>query len=348
MSSQEPSHQTNTTSSDGSDDKKKWYLLIDNPSKSNHLGTYLRCAAAFQCHQVLLVGYDKFNCQGSFGANLYLDIVAFHSWDRVFRYVRGGCVENEPEAQAMDGSAAIVDERHDNQHISIIGILGAFGGGEELFSSKGVSVYEHPETGFVSLTPAMEQTLPQQPGEDNIQQLPFKSYPVHHRPFSTHVCFLLSKDKRGLTIDKARMCDGFVHVPHLDIFDVDDGGCSVPVPTATPPLPKETVDTQHQTQQLQPMVFVKPASLLDTATVFSIVLHHFTECSGYVERQFNANQKFAKDERPSRVRYLGVGKSHKEKDDCKAVDDVTAQEEQDAAMMMWKSKGEEAVNDGDY
>ena len=71
--------------------QRRWYLLMDNPSKTNHLGTLLRCAAAFQCHQVLLVGYDKFNWQGSFGSHIFLDIVVFPTWDSVHEYLmRGG------------------------------------------------------------------------------------------------------------------------------------------------------------------------------------------------------------------------------------------------------------------
>ena len=75
----------------------RWYLLLSNPSKTTHLGTLLRCAAAFQVHQVLLVGYDKFNCQGSFGSHLFLDIVVFPTWDSVHDYLMCGGIEEVGE-----------------------------------------------------------------------------------------------------------------------------------------------------------------------------------------------------------------------------------------------------------
>ncbi|KAL9183710.1 hypothetical protein ACHAXT_004566 [Thalassiosira profunda] len=118
--------------------KKKWYLLMANPSKTTHLGTLLRCAAAFGAHQVLVVGHDKFNCQGSFGAHLFLDILAFPTWESVGDYLRNG---------GDDGNG--IQDVETSNPITTIGILGAYGGGEEVYAADGVDVYENG--GYVSL-----------------------------------------------------------------------------------------------------------------------------------------------------------------------------------------------------
>ena len=274
--------------------KKKWYLLISNPSKTTHLGTLLRCAAAFQCHQVLLVGYDKFNCQGSFGSHLFLDIVVFPTWESVQDYLRkGGDVEadrddnyanneNKRSAQSAfgDGPDSMTDETsstiegkksHDQNPVTIIGLLGAYGGGEDIFSPDGATVYED-EDSFASLVPAASC-------------LPQKSHPIHTRQFSGDVCFLLSKDKRGLPLLQAQLCSSFAHVPHL-AFDND----ASPIQEPSSSSPQKSSISQ--------------SSLIDTATSISIVLHHFTAWAGYEERTFAENQKFVKDIKPNNRRRL--------------------------------------------
>lgn len=309
---------------------KKFFLLIDNPSKSNHLGTLLRCAAAFQCHQVLLVGYDKFNCQGSFGSHLFLDIVAFHCWDAVMDYLRSGaCLDKRKEEGddskiGMDESECKRDVPQSKQGVSIIGILGACGGGEEVFWQEGVKVYGQP-TGYVSLKPTVNDTVESQ--QPTVSCLSNKSYPIHTRPFSKHVCFIVSKDKHGLPISQARLCDGFVHVPHLDIFGINPSK----EPTAIKDISTKEIDTSSQSTLQQSV----PQSLLDTATTLSITLHHYTAWAGYTERQFEDNQKFVQDTRPTRVRYLGVGKSYRTRDGAvdKEADGL------DANMAIWKSEG---------
>ncbi len=152
---------------DSATGKKKWYMLVSNPSKSNHLGTLLRCAAAFDVHQVLLVGFDKFNSQGSFGSHSFLDMMAFHSWDSVMEYLKNGGddVANseraDDEQEKMEHTIFVDQQVEMSSHnngtlktgIEIIGILGGYGGGEELFSSEGMPVYEHSDMGYISLIP---------------------------------------------------------------------------------------------------------------------------------------------------------------------------------------------------
>jgi len=371
LESSQHQHQPDQQTIVGTDNKKKkWYLLLSNPSKTTHLGTLLRCAAAFQVHQVLLVGYDKFNCQGSFGSHLFLDIVVFPSWDSVHDYLRRGgdddddggddasndgdseCNANDgkhdadqPEQQNLNTDGIPVkEERKSAQHevkssssakapITTIGILGAYGGGEEIFSPDGMAVYEDLDKKYVSLAPPQE----------NAPSLPHRSFPISSRPFSNNVCFLLSKDKRGLPSSQAKMCTGFVHAPHLN-FDDDEAAPQIPVSndaistTSMQALPKSTIAPT-------------PSNLLDTATTLSIVLHHFTAWARYSERTFAENQKFVKDIKPNARRRL-----------CRRVDENKDKQiqsgnggepesniEQDAmdGMMLWKESGD-ASKDGDY
>eukprot|EP00581_Thalassiosira_minuscula_P029013 CAMPEP_0183758988 /NCGR_PEP_ID=MMETSP0739-20130205/6792_1 /TAXON_ID=385413 /ORGANISM="Thalassiosira miniscula, Strain CCMP1093" /LENGTH=354 /DNA_ID=CAMNT_0025996687 /DNA_START=21 /DNA_END=1085 /DNA_ORIENTATION=- len=288
--------------------KKKWYLLLSNPSKTTHLGTLLRCAAAFQVHQVLLVGYDKFNCQGSFGSHLFLDIVVFPTWDSVHDYLRRGgddneMNDNETKCDTTDGEHISQNEQQHsktnkipsnaesktNDHrnnmtpssstkdpITIIGITGAYGGGEEIFSTNGVPVYEDSDKKYVSLVPPSDTANP----GNAPTCLPHRSFPISSRPFSSNVCFLLSKDKQGVLASQARMCDGFVHVPHLAL-DVD----VAPASTSSQPS-------------------ILPSTLIDTATTLSTVLHHYTAWARYTERTFEENQKFVKDIKPNARRRL--------------------------------------------
>ena len=269
-----------------------------------------------------------------------MDIVAFHSWDAALDYLRSGiCLDNDSQTDSLgmsnidEGESKCIKTLPMEQQIEIVGIMGACCGEEELFSRVGVKIYKN-STGNVSLKlPGNDQdgscpistTSFQQNENDNrivrtdkqmIDEMGIKggsesnclqkmSYPVHTRPFSTHTCFLLSKTRSGLSTSQAQFCDGFVHVPHLNIFK----GTSIE---------KKSVTSDHSTQQA-----IQPSTqLLDTATIFSIVLHHFTAWAEYSERQFEENQKFVKDSRPTRVRYLGVGKTYTQGKDVEEKEDA--------------------------
>lgn len=328
-------HQTKTHNPNAA--KNKWFLLIENPTKSNHLGTLLRCSAAFQCHQVLLVGYEKFNCQGSFGSHMFLDIVAFHCWDAAMEYLKGGACLMTSNNQGFDDiscrEASAVNDTQHKEKISIVGILGACGGGDEVFSPEGMNVYNLCN-GYVSLNHHPNE----QPDDDHTQKikqssytcLPHKSYPIHTRPFSTHTCFLVSKSRNGLPADQAQLCDGFVHIPHLNIFDDTNASSNNEEPITTAEASSKSINNLEAKQSISNQA----TPLLDTATTFSITLHHFTAWSGYTERQFEENQKFVKDDRPNRVRYLGVGKSYYKKEEML---DHGNDDGQESNMVFWKS-----------
>jgi hypothetical protein len=248
-----------------------------------------------------------------------------------------------------------------------------------MFSAKGVDVYEH-STGYVSITPPADdvddsclercqeqmsgmgesgqsqaQPCPIERGQQlsSRKRLPHKSLPIHARPFSTNVCFLVSKDRRGLPISHARLCDGFVHVPHLNIFDrgICDDDWNGTLLSRKQAINEEISTTETSTSSLQSMPLTKQQpsiaqpSLLDTATTLSIALHHYTAWAGYKERTFSENQKFVKDVRPCRVRYLGVGKTYKRNDNNVTEGENAGDSEGcDGALPFWKDD----VSSGDY
>jgi len=343
--------------------KKKWYLLMSNPSKSTHLGTLLRCAAAFQVHQVLLVGYDKFNCQGSFGSHLFLDIVVFPSWDSVHDYLRRGGddggndnAKNSKNVEMGEGQDASTNETPADEGgkslpaknpVPIIGILGAYGGGEEIFSPDGMPVYEDMESN-VSAVPPKESAI-----TDNLPAscLPDRSFPVNTRPFSTDVCFLLPKDTRnGIPASQARMCSGYVHVPHLS-FDNE----------ASPTLKPSQIIPKNESKPMQTSLAtaaptesppITSSNLMDTALIISIVLHQFTAWAGYTERTFAENQKFVKDTmNPNTRRRLCrvFGQNYEKKDQSENSNKPDSNTEKEAmnAMMLWNETGD-ASQGSDY
>lgn len=364
MKSQEKAHKSNMSSS-GADQHKKWYLLISNPSKTTHLGTLLRCAAAFRVHQVLLVGCDKFNYQGSFGSHLFCDIVVFPSWDSVHEYLRRGGEENaDGGTNANDATChATIDETngggkcantnevvsageqsknhntpHSNNIISIIGILGAYGGGDEIFSPDGMTM--HDDMGYVSLARPEGIENTDNPHCESVPEpcLQQRSFPVSTRPFSTHVCFMLSKEKRGLPLHQARMCEGFVHVPHPSF------GGNTPLTQKAHASKSLTPLPDKARKQPSPTPSIALSYLLDTATIMSIVLHHFTAWARYDERTFAENQKFVKDIKPDARRRLCRVVGEKQKKRGQNEEDERAEcnnAEQDAidAMMLWKDTG---------
>lgn len=346
----------------GVDSERKWYLLLSNPSKTTHLGTLLRCAAAFRVHQVLLVGYDKFNCQGSFGSHLFLDIVVFPSWDSVREYLRRGGDDgwddnaindanndgnnkdqHEQKKSCTDEVPAAKRSSSANDPIDVIGILGAFGGGQEIYAADGMTMYENLDEEYVSLVPPKDaaNTI-----HTHNNQEPRRSFPIASRPFSANACFLLSKDKRGLPLSQARMCNAFVHVPHLSLND--DG---------PPAQPSESnhLSASTSSNRSVPNPAIKPpitqSTLLDTATTLSIVLHHFTAWARYTERVFRENQKFAKDIKPDARRRLcrRVGEHYEKRKQNENSNEAEGNNEQDLmdATMFWNENGH-ASKDSDY
>ena len=308
--------------------QRRWYLLMDNPSKTNHLGTLLRCAAAFQCHQVLLVGYDKFNWQGSFGSHIFLDIVVFPTWDSVREYLMRGGDDDDANNASNDTTTSTngicANNKELRKPITIMGILGAYGGGDEIFSADGMPVYTY--NSYASIVPPRDNdgytNTANNSNSDRKQYTTAKfsqhrSFPIDKRPFTSYTtCFILSKDRNGLPTSQAQMCSGFVHVPHLS-FDSNEvpATCIDSSTTAQPNASTSSAITQ--------------SNLMDTATTLSIVLHHYTAWAEYKERTFEENQKFTKDIKPNARRRLcrvyGQDNKQQKHDVRNTVNDKTAE-----------------------
>ncbi|KAI2490126.1 hypothetical protein MHU86_24455 [Fragilaria crotonensis] len=191
------------------------FLLIENPKKSNNLGPILRCAAAFAVTQVILVGYDKCNTEGSHGASKHVDIVAFPVWNQAVAYLR----------------RSINDENGGCNCETLMGLLcvGAAGA----YSPAGYpSAHNIQHDSIRVVGPLEENNTP----SSRSAALPL-SYPVHTKPFlsqssSGNYCVVLSKSNKGLPMELAAHCDFFVHVPHVAIPPV--GGQPVDLPLDVP------------------------------------------------------------------------------------------------------------------
>ena len=299
---------------------------MENPSKTTHLGTLLRCAAAFNCHQVLLVGYDKFNCQGSFGSHLYLDIVVFPTWDSVYVYLKNGGGENENEnteaVDSTDDNIQSTNEQNEtttshqnNNPVTILGILGAYGG-DETFSSTGMQVYEGDDS-YASIVPPSPNKK-----QDTAKCIQHRSFPIDKRPFTADrdTCFVLSRYKNEFPASQSRICNGFVHVPHLSL-DVEET--------------------------------ISKSNLMDTATILSITLHHYTAFAGYEERTFAENQKFVKEIKGNSLRrrlcrvynqdkQLKQNAEETESAEIEPESNDTDRQESKGAMMLFESPDAEA------
>ena len=164
--------------------RRRWvFLLVENPRKTNNLGPILRCAAAFAVAQVVAVGFDKCNTEGSHGAARHVSLVAYPSLKQAIRYIRLG---------------------HDQGGCACTRVLGLLGGAPGAYHSPtGYSVEE--TNGWVAVT--RQETSPGP-----------LSFPAHSRPFETdgNVCLVINKSNKGLASHLAAVCDSFVHVPHAN------------------------------------------------------------------------------------------------------------------------------------
>lgn len=190
------------------------FLLLENPKKSNNLGPILRCAAAFAVTQVVLVGYDKCNTEGSHGASKHVDVVAFPVWEQAVAYLQSNMEDGGCHCQTLMG-------------LLCVGAAGAY-------SSSGYPTTHNAEhdTVQVVLTSGGGTSSQQECTRCNTlsSALPL-SYPVHTKPFSKcgNYCIVLSKSNKGLPVELAKHCHFFLHVPHLEIPPVEDQPADLPL-----------------------------------------------------------------------------------------------------------------------
>eukprot|EP00563_Minutocellus_polymorphus_P020853 CAMPEP_0197725158 /NCGR_PEP_ID=MMETSP1434-20131217/6801_1 /TAXON_ID=265543 /ORGANISM="Minutocellus polymorphus, Strain CCMP3303" /LENGTH=283 /DNA_ID=CAMNT_0043310607 /DNA_START=16 /DNA_END=867 /DNA_ORIENTATION=- len=227
----------------------KSYLLIENSSKGNNLGPLLRCACAFRVTEVIFVGFAQCSTEGSHGSARHVPIRAFTSFEQAEKYLRGA-------------DCGVVD------------IVGVLGGTWNHRSSSAVDAYddceisEYDHTSDVNGSSVVRRLVTIASGDaviptfrrvcesgGNASHNYPTSIPVYRRQFRGNTAFLCTKNWRGLPAEQARICDSFLHVPHLA--------------------------TEEPCQ----------AMFVDIQSIISIVFHHFTAWAQYDERE-SEGQKF--------------------------------------------------------
>jgi len=165
--------------------------------------------------------------EGSHGASKYVTIAAFPTAEQAVEFLKTEC------------SCKF-----------IVGLLGCLPDG---YSIQGYPVVADSDLAQVPLL--ADSSFAVGNTSSNAFSAHQRSFPVSSRPFKEgNACFAVGKERHGLSLELARHCDTFVHVPHVNI-----AGESNNVPPA----------------------------LLDLPSCISITLHHFTNWAGYDERTFH-------------------------------------------------------------
>jgi hypothetical protein len=184
------------------------YLLLENKSKSNNLGTELRCAAAFGVEAVVLVGFDRFADYGSHGASKHVRIVALPTVDKAISFIRDEC-----------GCE------------SVIGMLGCVPGG---YSRSGYPVFESSGDRHVKVSGPF--TGVSDLGSAETTNLIGRSYPIASVQLQMrNTCVVICKQVQGLPAALARHCGFFTHVPHVPV-DIPNDHAHISVNDTSAPL----------------------------------------------------------------------------------------------------------------
>jgi hypothetical protein len=177
----------------------KMYLLIENKSKSNNLGTELRCAAAFGVEAVVIVGFGRFADYGSHGASKHVPAISFPTVDKAIAFISDEC-----------GCE------------SIIGTIGCVPGG---YSRTGYPVVESSNVGQVEVRGPFSGSSDTKSIDK--EKIVGRSYPISSVQFQMrNTCVVICKQVHGLPIDLARHCGVFTHVPHVPVH-IPNGFVSV-------------------------------------------------------------------------------------------------------------------------
>ena len=224
-------------------------VMMENPTKTTNWGPLLRCCAAFGISQVLVVGYDKCNVQGSHGASKHVSLLAFPTHQQAYDYLQ----------QKYDGK------------VQWLGIMGGIARTEEDdVMHSWTSRRDCISTQIVQRDLILRSEIDPSNGEDSMdynadktqaepvpcarrtvsttaRTVPKRSHSVSTRTFSSDVhccCFVVGKKRNGLPISLAQLCDSLVHIPHTNIMGNHDDADST-------------------------------SSLLSTEACFCIVLHEY-------------------------------------------------------------------------
>lgn len=255
------------------------YLLLQNPKPNNNLGPILRCAAAYGVKTVLAVGYSKCSVEGSHGASKHVEILAFPTVD-----------------QALKSLGA------DRNSIDLIGLLGGSPVKKDEFS-----VYEDPDSGLAEILGD------DKPNIDSYKSVyAAKSYKVSSWPFdeSKIQCFAICKMKRGLSLDLARQCNKFIHIPHRNMGRGFGHG-----------------------------------PILDVPSCLSIVLHHYSEWASRNERNFDGHKFELERSHQQAIDQSEARRSERQEKKQKLLDEVPSEQHASVAAFFGNDAGAEA---GDY
>mmetsp|Transcript_2074 Transcript_2074/g.2948 ORF Transcript_2074/g.2948 Transcript_2074/m.2948 type:complete len:292 (-) Transcript_2074:2982-3857(-) len=188
------SHKSNDVGS-SSTSKPRIFIIVENLKKTNSLGPILRCAAGFAVTQVIKIGYDKCNTEGSHGAAKHVPQISFPTIGQAIAYAKTAC--NCPLVTGL---------------LMGSGTAGAFS--KDGYYTHRVEQEKGTEGDLfsVGLPYVVEQTTTSQ---GNL------SYPVHAHKFgskeNSNICLVIGKNPNGLPSHLVDHCDNFVHVPQVPI-----------------------------------------------------------------------------------------------------------------------------------
>mmetsp|Transcript_6242 Transcript_6242/g.9414 ORF Transcript_6242/g.9414 Transcript_6242/m.9414 type:complete len:215 (+) Transcript_6242:37-681(+) len=93
------------------------YLAVETKSRKTNIGTILRCAVAFGCDALCIVGCNSFSTHGAHGSQSHISILHFYYWTDFQDFVKErGCpiygIANQPDIHSSATSAAVTDFHH--------------------------------------------------------------------------------------------------------------------------------------------------------------------------------------------------------------------------------------------
>lgn len=68
-----------------------YMLVATEVTKNQSIGTLIRCACAFGAKEVLIIGSSSYSTYGAHGAQKYMAVRHFYSWQEAIDYVKGTC-----------------------------------------------------------------------------------------------------------------------------------------------------------------------------------------------------------------------------------------------------------------
>ena len=269
------------------------YILIENLSRSINYGTLLRCCVAYGMKQIIVVGYDKCSTHGSHGSSKHIQLIAFPTHDEAIHYIRHtlGCKHIigvlGGRGNTYDDTGYTVKEIH----------VAKPDDDDNDIAKKNLYYKKYHETVQIDVVSSSVNEQDQSSSTQRNQKPLPKSYPIHINPFDVHqitgtpdttsvttrtraeanddsdeskttrtnndnnICFAVGKKTRGLPISLARLCDWYVHVPHVAVVGTN----------------ASSDEHIHVDDEEDDDEFV----LLNMESCLSIVLHHFMAYAGY-------------------------------------------------------------------